>query len=291
MTSFSANIDDFGVDSASLAGPLEGKLSAVREAGFAQIVLCASDLVNHPGGIDAAVAAVQHSGLRVSGFQSLHDFEGLPDSLQAYKIDVAKAMLGMCHALNCHLMVASASTLTQARTDNASLIHNLRQLAMLAIPKNIRIAYQANPQAHTVKEFGQAWDLVCMADMPNLGLCLDTAEVLASTSADNDLEMLDSEKLFLVQLADTLDSANPSARLFPGEGEHRTELATMLTTLHGLGYRGDYCLSSLNADYLHMPASIVVRRAWDSALWLGQDVLQRSVPLPNQIRLKRVLAN
>jgi sugar phosphate isomerase/epimerase len=289
MTTFSANIDDFGMDSASLAGPLEGKLSAVREAGFTQILLCATDLVNHPGGVDGAVAAVQRSGLRVSGFQSLHDFEGLPDALLAYKIDVAKAMLEMCHALNGHLMVVSATTLAQARTDNASLIHNLRQLAMLAIPKNIRIAYRANTQAHTVREFGQAWDLVCMADMPNLGLCLDVADVLTSTSSDNDLEMLDAEKLFLVQLADTLGNTIPPARLFPGEGEHSAELATMLTTLHDLGYRGDYCLSAQNADYLHLPADRVVRRAWDSALWLGQDVLQRSVPLPNQIRLKRVL--
>jgi sugar phosphate isomerase/epimerase len=199
-------------------------------------------------------------------------------------------MLEMCHALNCHLMVASASILKQARSDNASLTHHLRQLAMLAIPKNIRIAYRANTLAHTVKEFGQAWDLVCVADMPNLGLCLDAADVLTSTSQDNDLEMLDAEKLFLVQLADTLDNSLPQARLFPGEGEHRAELAIMLTTLHDLGYRGDYCLSAKNPDYLHMPVGSVVQRAWESALWLGQDVLQRSVPMPNQIRLKRLLA-
>jgi len=291
MSTFSANIDDFGVDSASLAGSLEVKLSAVRNAGFTQIVLCAADLVNHPDGVNGAVAAVQQSGLRVSGFKTLHDFEGLPEPLLAYKIDVAKTMLEMCQALNCHLMVASASTLAKADAGNATLIHHLRQLAMLAIPKNIRIAYRANPQAHTVKEFGQAWDLVCMADMPNLGLCLDTAEVLVSTSADNDLEMLDAQKLFLVQLADTLDNATPDARLFPGEGAHSAELASMLTTLHDLGYRDDYCLSAHNADYLSMPAERVVQRAWNSALWLGQDVLQRSVPLPNQIRLKRVLAS
>ncbi|MBB1074158.1 sugar phosphate isomerase/epimerase [Rhodoferax sp. 4810] len=289
MTAYSANIDDFGLDSAPLAGPLEGKLSAARDTGFSQIMLSATDLVEHPGGVDGAVSAVLGSGLRVSGFRSLHDFEGLSGALQAYKIDVAKAMLEMCHALDCHLLVVSASTLTQADTNNAALVRNLRQLAMLAIPKNIRIAYRAHSQGHTTREFGQAWDLVCMADMPNLGLCLDTAEVLTSTSLDNDLDMLDPEKLFLVQLADTLDPASPATRLFPGEGEHSAELAAMLTTLHSLGYRGDYCLSAKNADYLHMPASSVVQRAWAAALWLGQDVLQRSVPLPNQIRLKHRL--
>jgi sugar phosphate isomerase/epimerase len=286
MTAYSANIDDFGVDSSALAGSLEGKLAAARDTGFSQILLSSADLVNHPGGVDAAVAAVQASGLRVSGFLALNDYEGLSGPLLTNKISVAKALLEMCHALRCHLLVLNASTLAAAASDTTTLVRNLRQLAMLAIPRNIRIAYRAHSQAQVVKEFGQAWDLVCMADMPNLGLCLDAAEVLASSSPDNDLDMLDAEKLFFVQLADRLDPSHLAARLFPGEGEHSTELASLVTTLHKLGYRGDYGLSAFNADYLQMPAPLVTQRAWDAALWLGQEVLQRSVPLPNQIRLK-----
>ena len=45
------------------------------------------------------MAAVRASGLRVTGFQVLRDFEGLSGHLHAYKVDVAKAMLDMCHAL------------------------------------------------------------------------------------------------------------------------------------------------------------------------------------------------
>ena len=286
MTAYSANIDDFCVDSSTLAGSLEGKLAAARDTGFSQILLSSADLVNHPGGVDAAVAAVQASGLRVSGFLALNDYEGLSGPLLTNKISVAKALLEMCHALRCHLLVLNASTLAAASSDTATLVRNLRQLAMLAIPRNIHIAYRAHSQAQVVKEFGQAWDLVCMADMPNLGLCLDAAEVLASSSPDNDLDMLDAEKLFFVQLADRLDPSHLATRLFPGEGEHSTELASLVTTLHQLGYRGDYGLSALNTDYLQMPTPLVTQRAWDAALWLGQEVLQRSVPLPNQIRLK-----
>jgi len=286
MTVNSANMDDFGVDSATLAGSLEGKLAAARDTGFSHILLSSIDLVNHPGGMDQAVAAVQASGLRVSGFQSLNNYEGLSGPLLVNKISVAKALLEMCHALKSHLLVVNASTLATAASDTTTLVRNLRQLAMLAIPKNIRIAYRAHPQAQVVKEFGQAWDLVCMADMPNLGLCLDASEVLTSTSPDNDLDMLDAEKLFFVQLADRLDPTRTDTRLFPGEGAHSAELATVVTTLHKLGYRGDYGLSAVNADYLQMPAPMVAQRAWDAALWLGQEVLQRSVPLPNQIRLK-----
>ena len=55
------------MDTITLAGPLEAKLKAVREAGFTQIMLNATDIVGHPGGESAAVAAVRESGLRVTG--------------------------------------------------------------------------------------------------------------------------------------------------------------------------------------------------------------------------------
>src|SRR2546427_529277 len=100
------NLDHFGMDTITLAGPLEAKLSAIRGAGFTQVMLSAADLVGHPGGEDAAVAAVRASGLRVTGFQVLRDFEGLSGHLHAYKVDVAKAMLRMCRALDSEVQLS-----------------------------------------------------------------------------------------------------------------------------------------------------------------------------------------
>ena len=48
------NIDDFGMDTISLAGSLPAKLAAVRDAGFSQIMLSARDVVGHEGGVEAA---------------------------------------------------------------------------------------------------------------------------------------------------------------------------------------------------------------------------------------------
>ena len=93
------NLDRFGMDTITLAGTLEQKLGAIRAAGFRQVMLSARDLTSHEGGIEAAIAAVKRSGLRVTGFQVLRDFEGLSGHLHAYKVDVAKAMLKMCHAV------------------------------------------------------------------------------------------------------------------------------------------------------------------------------------------------
>ncbi len=297
MSHYSGSIDDFGMDTISLAGPLEAKLKAVRDAGFTQIMLAAKDLVGHPDGVDAAVAAVHASGLRVTGFQVLRDFEGLCGHLHDYKVDIAKSMLTMCHALDCRLLLICSSTSVHATGETAVLVKDLRKLAMLAIPMNIRIAYEALSWGRTVNEFPQAWDIVCRADMPNLGLGLDSFHMFATKTSLDELDMLEPDKIFLVQLADFMWTEIKSVeermatarhfRVFPGEGVHSEALAALVTRLHGLGYRGDYSFEVFNDDYQQMPLPTVVQRAWRSALWLGEDVLRRSVPLPNQIRLKR----
>ncbi len=297
MSHYSGNIDDFGMDTISLAGPLEAKLKAVREAGFTQIMLAARDLVGHPDGMEAAVAAVRASGLRVTGFQVLRDFEGLSGHLHDYKMDIAKSMLEMCHALDCRLLLVCSSTSVHATGETQALVRDLRKLAMLAIPMNIKIAYEALSWGRVVNEFPQAWDIICQADMPNLGLGFDSFHMFATNTPLDELDMLDPDKVFLVQLADFMWTEIKSVeeriatarhfRVFPGEGVHSEALAALVTKLHGLGYRGDYSFEVFNDDYQQMPLPTVAQRAWRSALWLGEDVLRRSVPLPNQIRLKR----
>jgi len=41
-----------------------------------------------------------------------------------------------------------------------------------------------------------------------------------------------------------------------------------------------------NDDYQQIPPDAVAARARRSALWLGEEVLRRSVPLPNAMRLR-----
>ena len=297
MSQFVGNMDDFGMDTISFAGSLEAKLNAVKTAGFSQIMLAARDLVGHAEGLEAAVAAVKSSGLRVTGFQVLRDFEGLSGHLHDYKVDIAKSMLDMCHALDCQTLLMCSSTSTHASQDPRALVQDLRKLAMLAIPKNIKVAYEALSWGRTVNQFPQAWDLICEADMPNLGLGLDSFHMFAMETPLDELEMLDPNKIFLVQLADfmwneikTVEERIATARhfrVFPGEGVHSEALGALTLKLHQMGYRGDYSFEVFNDDYQQMPLASVANRARQAALWLGEGVLRRSVPLPNQIRLKR----
>ena len=47
MTPRLGTIDDFGMDTISLAGPLPAKLRAIREAGFSQVMLSAREVKSH----------------------------------------------------------------------------------------------------------------------------------------------------------------------------------------------------------------------------------------------------
>jgi hypothetical protein len=78
-------------------------------------------------------------------------------------------------------------------------------------------------------------------------------------------------------------------RVFPGEGVHTAEVVDMVLKLDALGYRGDYSFEVFNDDYLQLPLAVVGQRARKSALWLAQDVLRRSVPLPGQLRLRQAM--
>ena len=296
MNPLQGNIDDFGMDTISLAGPLEAKLRAISEAGFSQIMLSARDIVGHPDGLDAAVQAVRASGLRVTGFQVLRDFEGLSGHLHDYKVDIAKSMLEMCAALGSKILLVCSSTSVHATQDLDAIAKDLRKLAMLAIPLGIQVAYEGLSWGRTINEFTTAWEVVSRADVPNLGLGLDSFHLFATQTPLEDLELLDPEKIFLVQLADFMWQEIRSVeerittarhfRVFPGEGVHSEALADLVRRLHALGYRGDYSFEVFNDDYQQIPLPVVAQRARRSALWLGEDVLRRSVPLPNQMRLR-----
>lgn len=283
------NLDHFGMDTITLAGPLEGKLRAIREAGFTQVMLNARDLAEHPGGPHAAIEAVRTSGLRVTGFQVLRDFEGLSGHLHAYKVDVAKAMLGMCHSLGARVLLCCSSTSSHATGDFDSLKKDLQKLAMLAVPYGIRIAYEALSWGRHVNEYPQSWQLVAEADRSNLGLAIDSFHILAMRTSPEQLEEIVPGKIFLVQLADfmwreirsreeRIDTAR-HMRVFPGEGVHSSDVGELVRALDRLGYRGDYSFEVFNDDYTQLPAALVTERARRSVKWLTDQVSRRSLPL------------
>ena len=94
-----------------------------------------------------------------------------------------------------------------ASEDPQVLIRDLRKLAMLAVPLGIKVAYEGLSWGRTINEFTTAWDVVCRADAPNLGLGLDSYHAFATNTSLDGLDLLDARKIFLVQLAEMPDGS------------------------------------------------------------------------------------
>jgi 2-keto-myo-inositol isomerase len=296
MNRSSEYIADFGMDTISLAGPLAAKLRAIREAGFGQVMLAARDLVGHPDGWQAAVAEVKASGLRVTGFQVLRDFEGLSGHLHDYKVDIARSMIEMCAALGSPILLACSSTSRDATADEAVIARDLRKLAMMALPYGIRIAYEGLSWGRHINDVVGAWRVVERADAPNLGIGIDSFHSFATRTPTETLADVDPDSIYLVQLADFMWQEIRSVeeriqtarhfRVFPGEGVHSDELRGLVVELDRMGYRGDYSFEVFNDDYTQLPLPVVAERARRSAAWLAEEVLHRAVPLPGGSRLR-----
>ncbi|GHU26152.1 hypothetical protein AGMMS50256_02680 [Betaproteobacteria bacterium] len=289
------NFNDFGIDIASMAGSLETRLAATRQAGFSQAMIAATDIVGHPVSTEAAVQAIHDSGLRITGLETLRDFEGLSGKLHGYKVDVAKSMLQLCSRIGARLLLTEASVLAHADTDPEKIARDLRKLAFLALPMGIRIAFKGLSGSRTVRDFPAAAEIVSLADCPSLGLAIDAFDIIAAGVPLDDLDLVFPEQIFLVQLSDFMlqeirsvdEQAATEAhfRVFPGEGAHSEAIARFIVKLEEIGYFGDYSFDVYNTDYLQMPAETIADRARRAAEWLGETVLRRTLPVPNMERL------
>jgi sugar phosphate isomerase/epimerase len=252
-------------------------------------MLSAQDLAGHPDGMEAAMRSLKASGLRVTGLQALRDFEGLEGALHAYKVDVAKSLLDMCRAIGSPVLVVNSSAHAQASTDRDVIGRDLRKLAMLALPFGIKIAYVALSWGRAIRDFEAALDVVGRAEMPNLGIGVDSFHSFATKSALDDLDLAFGESILLVQLSDFMVAELASLkdriatanhlRVFPGEGLHSELVAELVQRVTSMGYHGDYSFQVFNDDYHQIDPATVAARARRSAVWLGEEVLLRTVPL------------
>jgi sugar phosphate isomerase/epimerase len=295
------NADKFGMDTITLAGSLDAKLAAVKSAGFTHIMLLARDLTNYEDGQAAAVAAVKASGLRVTGLQVLRDFEGLQGHLHDYKIDVAKAMLGLAAQVGAKLLLICSSTSQHASSEKGKLVADLRKLSMIAVPLGIRIAYEALSWGKHVNVMSQSVEMVNAVDRTNFGLGVDSFHILATDSDTECLDSISPEKIFFVQLADfmwqdtktreeKIDTAR-HFRVFPGEGVHSEQVVALTAKLDDMGYEGDYSFEVFNDDYSQLPLDFVAKRAAASVRWLTSQVNSRSLPLHSQAQQQALKAN
>ena len=124
----------------------------------------------------------------------------------------------------------------------------LRKLAMLAIPRGVRIAYEGLSWGRTINEFTTAWDVVCRADSPNLGLGIEALDDLRA-------QLQKRIGIEAVLLGNSAKMQEVRRKILPSieEAVRRTGLRDGMTISFHHGFReGDRCINLVVATLASM---------------------------------------
>lgn len=291
---------------------LLSKLQAAARAGFTAVDLFDTDwehfkcqyakLNNLPlstiDGDDTSVAAARainrmcaSLNLSLLCLQPFREFEGRRNPEEAAeRMHHARGTLSILPVLGTSMLLIPSTTLLPSQVDSSSarMAADLASLADYAATFSppLNICYEALSWGTHVSTWKAAWDVVKLADRPNLGLCLDSFNTAAREWADpyslsgtlhpliNDVlrASLDdlvanvpARKIFYFQLADGQRMSKPltppddptvpllrpwsrSYRLFPLETSRGAYLPVreFAEAVRDTGYKGPWCLEIFN---------------------------------------------
>ena len=281
------------MDTITLAGPLEAKLEAMRDAGFGQVMLSARDLVGHPGGRRrrgarrCAPAACASPASRCCATSR---------ACRATCTTTRSTSPSRCSRCARRSAAACCWPARRHRTHASDDLDAHR-----ARPAQARDAGGAAAASRSPTRACRGAARSTSSPPPGTSCAAPTARTSASASTRTTSSRrrrrsmrwttIDPAKIFLVQLSDfmwhevrtpeeRIDTAR-HFRVFPGEGVHsdaarrpgaqaRPRSAIAATTASRS--------STTTTSRCRWPPWRRARRR--SALWLAEDILRRSVPLP-----------
>lgn len=258
----------FSCTTATFGGTLEQRLSAIRSAGFAATELWPRDLFESFTDADTAVRHLRESGLAISCFQGLRDFESMTPAVRNHKLRLADHLMDQMDLVGADLLVLCSNTSADCSRDWQRAIDDMRALGDLARSRNVRVGYEPLCYTPWIADYRMAWDLVRQVDHDQIGLVLDSAHVFLLDLPLEPIGAIPGDKLFLVEYAD-LPTTNLSIRemvryyrLFPGEGTR--PMAEFLRQVGLTGYAGYHSVEIFSSRYEVMEPALVGQRAFDA---------------------------
>jgi 4-hydroxyphenylpyruvate dioxygenase len=258
-------MNPIGCTTAMFRGDLAEKLQAIRQAGFSHIEFLSRDLFESLRGPEYALSLLQDSGLEISCFQLVRDYEGAPRSEMASRMGVIRQLFDQMDFVGADLLILCANTADNAIEDADTLGEDLLRLAEFAASRGKRIAYEALGWARWMSDYRDAWQLIRRVDHPALGVMLDSSHIGSLGLPYDGIAHIDPAKIFLAEVADLpltrLDNAELSRfyRLLPGEG--MLQLDRFVGELDKLGYAGVYSLEVFNDHYRNLDPGPMAKRA------------------------------
>lgn len=252
----------------TFGGRLPEKIAAMARAGFGQTELWPRDYYEHNEGPDIAIDLLAKHDVKVSCYQNLRNFEGMPDAMRERKTRIATQLFDQMNLIGCDTVVLCSNISPESSGDPKRIVEDLRMLGRLAEPYGVRVAWEPICWGRWVRDYREAWKIVQQVDHPCIGLVLDSFHVFALDLPVDAIAKIDREKIFLVEVADIATSKldfleiSRSFRLFPGEGA--TPVPSFMEQVARTGYDGVYSVEVFNIYYQTLPLDAVAERAMNS---------------------------
>ncbi|WP_346623536.1 TIM barrel protein [Blastococcus montanus] len=267
-----------------LSGTLEDKLDATAAAGFDGIELFEPDLLASPWAPSEVAARCADRGLTIDLYQPFRDLDSTDDDRFARNLRRAEHKFDVMSRLGADTVLVCSSVGPDAVSDPDRLAEQLATLGDRAGRRGLRIAYEALAWGAHVSTWEASWDVVRRADVPSVGLCLDSFHVLSRGGDPTGFAAVPAEKLFFLQLADAptmhMDVLQWSRhhRLFPGQGAF--DLTAFLGHVLAAGYAGPLSLEVFNDVYRQADPTRAAVDGMRSLRWLEESLSPTGAPPP-----------
>ncbi|MDB5644176.1 MAG: Xylose isomerase protein [Hyphomicrobiales bacterium] len=253
----------WSIATVSMGGTLEAKLAAVARAGFRAVEIFENDLTFFSGKPRDVRQRAEDLGLEIIGLQPLRDFEAMPEPLRTRNFDRAERKFDLMEELGTRFLGMCSSVSEDTADDKERAAADLAELADRAARRGFRLGYEALAWGRYVRDWMQAYELVCLADRPNLGIVLDSFHICVNKNPLAPLADIPASRIGLVQLSDApgilMDPMSLSRhhRCFPGQGDH--PVAEFLDAVMKTGYRGPVSLEAFNDQFRGAPVAMIAR--------------------------------
>ncbi|MBM3609143.1 MAG: sugar phosphate isomerase/epimerase and 4-hydroxyphenylpyruvate domain-containing protein, partial [Alphaproteobacteria bacterium] len=277
----------WSIATVSMGGTLEAKLAAAARAGFRAIEIFENDLTFFSGRPRDVRARAQELGLEIIALQPMRDFEGMPEPMRARNFDRAERKFDLMEELGTRTLCICSNVNEEASGDLDILAKDLGDLADRAARRGFAIGYEALAWGRYVKDWMPAWDIVRMADRPNLGIVLDSYHICVRKNPLEPIAEIPADRIALVQIADAPDilmdpmSLSRHHRCFPGQGDY--PLTHFLQSCLATGYDGAVSLEVFNDQFRGAPVAQIARDGMRALQTLGEEIDKRRVEAGQKI--------
>ncbi|MCJ1386438.1 hypothetical protein MMC17_009564 [Xylographa soralifera] len=183
--------------------PLPAKLDAISAGGFDAIELSFPDLQNFANSYfkreiaendydDLCTAGKEvkklcaEKQLKILVLQPFSNFEGWPEGSSERKnaFERVEGWIKIMQAVGTDMLQVGSSDSPSITSSTETLASDLAALADLLAPHSFRLAYENWCWATHAPTWRSVYDIVRLANRPNIGLCLDTFQTAGSEWAD-----------------------------------------------------------------------------------------------------------